>query len=169
MMALFASLMIIINATMQSLNEYKKMFIFVLAGLIVKTILNVPLMYIFYSLAFHASYGVITASISGYLTTIILSLNFLNKKFKVNYEQTFNKTINIILTVIIMAIIILLMQFVIPIDTHHRLLALVLVILYALVGGSIYIYLTIKNKLLIDIFGKTFIERILIRLKIKIY
>lgn len=167
MMALFASLMIIINATMQSLNEYKKMFIFVLAGLIVKTILNVPLMYIFYSLAFHASYGVITASIAGYLTTIILSLNFLNKKFKVNYEQTFNKTINIILTVIIMAIIILLMQFVIPIDTHHRLLALVLVILYALVGGSIYIYLTIKNKLLIDIFGKTFIERILIRLKIK--
>ena len=165
--ALFTSLLVILNVILQSLNEYKKMFLFILTGFIVKAVLNIPLMYSFHSLGFHASYGVITASIVGYFVSIVMTLRFLNKELKVNYEDTFNKLINIIFTVIIMVIVILLLQFVIPIDTTNRLLALGLTAFYSIIGSAIYIFITIKNKLLPEIFGRLFIDKILARLKLK--
>ncbi len=168
-MALFASILTILNVILQSLNEYKRMFFFVLSGLLVKVILNVPLMYSFHSLGLHASYGVITASIGGYLTSIILTLIFLNKELKVNYEQTFKKVMNIIFTILIMAIFILLLQFVIPVDTTNRFIALALIVLYSIIGFVIYLFITIKNKLLVDILGKMFIEKFLLKLNIKSY
>jgi O-antigen/teichoic acid export membrane protein len=164
--ALFASLLVILNVTMQSLNEYRRMFIFVFIGFIVKTLFNIPLMYSFHALGLHASYGVITATILGYFISILLVLNFLNKELRVNFDDTFMKTLNIIFTVIIMGIIILLLQFVIPVDTANRLMALALVIFYSIIGASIYLYITIKNNLLFEIFGKNSIRSLLHKLKI---
>ncbi len=166
MISIFTSLLIILNIILQSLNQFKKMFTFILTGFVIKLLFNIPLMYSFSSIGFHASYGVITASIIGYFISIGLILRFLKKSIGVNYEDTFNKIINIFFTVVIMSVVILLIQFVVPVDTANRLHALGLIIFYSIIGASIYIYITIKNKLLFEIVGKSFIERILTKMKI---
>ncbi len=165
--ALFASLLTILNVIIQSLNQYRKMFIFIMAGFIVKLIFNVPLMYSFHSLGIHASYGAITATIIGYTVSIIMTLRFLKKDVQVNYEDTFKKIINIVFALVIMAIIILLGQFILPISTHNRIAALGLVIFYSLLGMSVYTLIMIKNKLLVDIFGRPVLEKILSKIGMK--
>lgn len=136
------------------------MFIYVLAGLAVKIIFNVPLMYSFERLGLHAGYGVVTATILGFSTSIILILRRLHKKVGVNYEQTVRCLINIIYACLIMAAFVLMFQLVIPITTHDRLTALLLTALYSVIGAFIYIVVTAKDRLLQFIFGESFIKRI---------
>jgi peptidoglycan biosynthesis protein MviN/MurJ (putative lipid II flippase) len=151
----------------QSVNENKKMIIYLTIGLIVKFVLNVPLMYIFHNFGIHASYGVSTATIIGCAISCILILISLGKRLKVNYEPTLRKLLDIILSTFVMAIVILLLQLVIPVDTHNRLLALLLTLMYTIIGGSIYLFITMKNGMFYEIWGRNFIKKILIKLRLK--
>ena len=65
-----------------------------------------------------------------------------------------------------MAIIILLIQFIVGVDTTNRLLALSRVIFYSILGITIYLTITLKNKLLINIFGQAVISSFLNRFKL---
>ena len=65
-----------------------------------------------------------------------------------------------------MAVIILLVQFIVRVDTSNRLLALSFIIFYSILGAVIYLIITIKNKLLINIFGQAVINSILSRFKL---
>ncbi len=164
--AFFSGILTTLNVIIQSLNEYKKMFIFLSIGLLVKIIFNIPLMHSFHTLGFHASYGVVSSTIIGVLVSSILILHFLHKKIKINYEDTLKKVIDIIFASMIMAIVVLALQFIIPINVTNRLLALGLVVLYSLIGFSIYFYITIKSNTLYEIFGNDIIYKILIKLKL---
>lgn len=163
--ALFSSLITTLNVILQSLNEQMKMFIYVLSGFLVKLIFNVPLMYSFERMGLHAGYGVITATILGFATSIVLILVRLHKIVDVNYEETVKRFITIIYACLCMSAVILLMQLFVPINTEHRIEALLLTVLYSSVGGFVYLFVTAKNKLLTGIFGESFVNKILNKLK----
>ncbi|MDD3048955.1 MAG: polysaccharide biosynthesis protein [Bacilli bacterium] len=165
--ALFLSLLQTLNTIFQSINEHKRMVIYLIIGLLTKIIFNVPLMCAFDSFGLNPSYGANTATIIGLMITSILILIYLKKALRVNYEGTFKKVLNIIMSTIIMTIVLLLFQFIIPIGTHNRLLALLLTLLYGLIGGAVYLFITTKNGLLKEVFGDSFINKILIKLRIK--
>ncbi|MDD2490559.1 MAG: polysaccharide biosynthesis C-terminal domain-containing protein, partial [Bacilli bacterium] len=166
MVALIGSLSVILNVILNSLNKYKKLFVYTFTGFIIKTVFTVPLMYSFHALGLHASYGAITATIFGYFSSIFLILRFLKVEYQVKYEETFKRIINMILAVIIMSIVIILLQFIIPVSTSNRIIALLLIGFYSIIGSLIYLIMMIKNKLLFQVFGYHFIERILNRLKL---
>lgn len=163
---LFFSLLMTLNVIMQFLNENKKIFIYILVGLVVKIILNIPLMHSFHEIGMHASYGVITASILGYSTSILLILWRLHKKIGVNYEETFNRLITIVYACLIMSLVVLACQLFIPVATSNRFIAVALVGLYSLLGSSIYLFITARRGLVVQIFGKSLINKILVKLKL---
>lgn len=165
--SLVSSLLLVLNMTFQFLNERWRMFIYILVGLIVKASLNIPLMYFFENIGLHGSYGAITATILGFMLSIILILARLRKKVGVNYKETFKRFGVIVFACLIMAVVSSLLQLVLPIDSMHRLSSIILIGIVGCVGVFVYILITIKTGVLVSIFGKTFLNKILSKLKIK--
>jgi len=128
---------------------------------------NVPLMYAFNAININAGHGPTLATILGFLVTIVLILILLYKKIGVDYTQTLKRLFTIVYVCFIMSLIIILLKQVIQIDVESRSMALLSVVIFSSVGAFIYIFITIKNGLLTDIFGQTYINRILKKFKFK--
>ncbi len=144
----------------QVLKEYKMVFISLISGLLFKIIFNIPFIYGFNRLGLPAYYGAITATICGYFVSAGISLVFLNKKFKVKYEETVKKLINILISVLIMAAVLLLLKIFIPFTIKSRLINILIVGLYAIIGAVTYLFLTIKNKTFTSIFGDNLLKKL---------
>ncbi|MGI6329736.1 MAG: putative polysaccharide biosynthesis protein [Bacilli bacterium] len=164
-MALFLVIMSTLNITFQALNEPKKMLTFLITGIMIKIIFNIPLMKAFHSYGFHAAYGAVTATILGLITASVLILITIQRKYKINYEETFNRLLDILLATFVMVFILLLLQFIIPLNTTNRLLAILLTGGYSLIGISIYLYLTIKGGVFDNIFGRGYFKYLLNKIR----
>lgn len=167
MIAIPSCLLVTLNVIIQSLNEQSKMFLYISLGFLVKVIFNVPLMYSFHRMGFNAGYGVVTASMLGFFTSCFLILLRLHKKTGVNYEDTVKKIFSIIYGCLIMALVILLCQLVLPIGTANRLPALILTIIYTVIGSVTYFVVTYKMGLLTSVFGNAFVNKVLKKMKLK--
>ena len=167
LIAIPSCLIVTLNVILQSLNEQGKMFIYIFLGFLVKIIFNVPLMYSFDRMGFNAGYGVTTASMLGFFTSSILILMRLHKKTGVNYEETVKRLIMIIYTCLIMSIVILALQFLIPIHNESRLISLLITSVYAVIGSFIYMFISYKQGLLVSVFGETFINKTMRKLRLK--
>ena len=146
--------------TTQILKDYKMTFIALIIGFLVKLSLNVPLLYGFHKMGLPAYYGSIMATIIGFLTCTTMCLIFLHKKYKVDYEETLKRFINILGAVIVMTIVLLILKVIFPIVSPSKLINIIIIVIYALLGGIIYLGITIKNKTLQKIFGDEIISKI---------
>ena len=146
-------------------QEYKRVFIGLLTGLLINALLNVPLLYGFYKIGLPAYYGSTTATILGYLVCAFICLIFLHKKYQVDYEETVKCFIEVTTSVTIMAIVLLLLKILLPYSTPSRLINIIIIIIYTIIGGIIYLGITIKNKTLYKVFGNDIILKILNKFK----
>lgn len=151
--------------TVQILKDYKMVFISLISGFITKLILNIPLLYGFHKMGLPAYYGAITATILGYLVCAFICLTFLNKKYKVDYEETLKRLLDVIYAVLVMAIVLLLLKVFFPLTTTNRLLNILIIIIYTIIGGIIYLGITIKNGSLYKVFGNDIIVKIIKKFK----
>lgn len=151
--------------TVQILKDYKIVFIALISGFFTKLILNVPLLYGFYKMGLPAYYGSIIATILGYLVCAFICLVFLNKKYKVDYEETIKCFIEVTTSVTVMAIALLLLKVIFPYSTPSKLLNILIIIIYTLIGGIIYLGITIKNGTLYKVFGSDIINKVINKLK----
>ena len=155
--ALFTSTVMIV----QLLKEYKTVFFSLLSGMLVKIILNIPLIHSFNKMGLPAFYGAITATILGFLTSTLISIIVLKKKYKINFEETIKEILNILMAVIVMVLVLFGLKQFIPIDTSSRLMEILVVALYAVIGAIIYILVLYKTNTINNIFGKEKIDKIL--------
>ena len=157
--ALFSSLLTILTTILQFLNEYKKLFLYVLFGLLTKLVLNIPLMYLFNSININAGHGATLSTILGFLVTIILILIHLHKKIGVDYTNTLKKLLSIIFACSVMVVVIIILKNVLPLNVESRSTSLLAVAFLSAIGASTYLFITIKKGLLTDIFGNTVINK----------
>ncbi len=150
---------------LQLLKEYKMVFFSLLLGLLVNASLNVPLLYAFDRMGFPAYYGSTTSTILGYSSCVVLSLWYIHKKYKVNYEDTIKKVISIVMTTLVMAILLLLFKQIFPFESSSRVFAIVYVAIYALFGIIIYFLIAFQSHLIYDVFGKKNVMKIKQRIR----
>lgn len=150
---------------LQLLKEYKQVFICLVTGLLTNAILNIPLLYLFDKMGLPAYYGSTTSTILGYGACSYLAFHYIGKKYKVSYNETIKRVFNIIFYTMIMVIIILVLKYIIPITSTSRIINVLYVILFSIVGILVYFWTMFKSKLIYDIFGKANIEKILKRLR----
>ena len=148
------------TTTMQLLKEYKMVFLTLIVGFLVKLTLNIPLMYLFNYFNIYPFYGSITATMLGFLTSTLISTIHMKRKFNLEYKSTFKELKNIIIGVLLMLIGMFVATTVIPLQVKSRILSLVIAIVYAVIGGSIYLIYIYKTKTLENIFGKEFFNKI---------
>ena len=141
----------------QVLKDYKMVFWSLFIGVFLKFFLNNNLISAFYKMGLPAYYGVITASIIGYLVSFIICLITLHYKYNVNYESVVKNLIDIISGSMIMTITLFLLKFIIPITSSIRFINLFIVLIYVLIGGLVYIVFMYKLGMVKRIFGNKYV------------
>lgn len=150
----------------QVLKKYKTVFISLFSGIVLKAILNVPLINLFNSIGIHAYYGSIVSSIIGYGLSFIICLISLSKSYKVSYKDSFIEILKIIFATIVMILALTLLKFIIPISSTTRIVNLTIIIVYTLTGIIVYYLVVKKTGTLYRVFGKEFLTKIKKKLRL---
>lgn len=156
---LFVGLFTAMVTTLQSLKDYKAVFTSLIVGVIVKLLLNTNLLIAFNKMHFPAYYGVITASILGYLVSFVVCLFILGLKYKINYEKVLKDFVEIMCASLLMIVVLFLLKFIIPISVSNRFLNIFIILVYMIVGMMVYFYYTYKNKTIKSIFGNRLFKK----------
>jgi O-antigen/teichoic acid export membrane protein len=147
---LFTSLIIMI----QTLKDKKVVLISLITGVVLKILLNNYLLKAFYNVNLPPYYGVITASIIGYLVSIIICLIVLRRKYKINFEEIVNNFVNIMCAAFLMILVLFICKLFIPITSTNRIMNLVIVLVYAVIGAMVYFVYNHFSKLTNKVFGR---------------
>ncbi len=152
--------------TLQVLKDYKIVFVSLIAGVILKVLLNHNLLIAFNNMNLPPYYGFITASILGYLTSLIICIITLHNKYKITFELFVKNLIDIICGSLIMILVLTLVKFIIPVYSTIRINNLLIIIGYAFIGAIIYFVYAYFTGLTKKIFGKDIVlvlKRVLIK------
>ena len=164
--ALFTSIFTLSITVTQLLKQYKMVFIGLITGLLIKLCFNVALINTFSNMGLPAYYGAITSSILGFLVSSIMMMFYIYKKFHVSYETTVREGFSILWAVIIMIVVICAVRLVVPEVLDSRVLNILLILLYTVIGAIVYFIITLKTNTVTNIFGKDFTNKILRKLRL---
>lgn len=165
--AFFASIYLVISMSLQSLNKFKVVYMSSILGFVINALMDVPLMYLFNKLGLHAFLGAISATILGYVVSYSISLSKLESELNFNYKEIIKTIKRLILPSISLILVLLILNLFINIDVTGRLNAIIVCTPFALIGGLTYIIITYKTGLLSDTLGSDYLDKILIKLRIK--
>lgn len=160
---LFASLVTIINTILQGMKKFKLIYLSTFLGLIINTILDIPLILLFNYLGLAPYVATMVASMIGYGLSFITITIILNHKYRFSYSDTFKYIKKLILPTIAMMIVLIISTYV---KMEQNLLNTF--IRLAIFGGlSMLVYLLIAhtNGVMDDIFGSNIINVIKHKLK----
>lgn len=150
--ALFGGLYSIVVNTLQGLNKYKLVIISVLIGLVINTVLDVPMMLLCNKLGYEVSYGAIIAAILGYSTSIILSLMVLNKKYNFSFKETIKRLPSYIISWSVFILTIVILKLFIPTNLNGRFIQIPILMIFGLISFGVYMLINYYNGNLTNLF-----------------
>lgn len=151
--ALFGGLYSIVVNTLQGLNKYKLVITSVLIGLIINTVLDVPMMLLCDRLGYEVSYGAILAAIIGYSTSIILSMVILNKKYNFSFKDTLKRLPSYIISWSVFILVIVILKLFIPTNLSGRFIQIPILMIFGLISFGIYMVMNYYNGNLTSLFN----------------
>lgn len=139
-------LLYIIGIKLLEVSSSKKvLYITLLTGILVKIVLTIPLINSFYRMGYNLIYGDIVANIIGMFVSYIMTILYLNKKYKIDFSNSFEKILNIVYENIILSLILIISSMVISLNVNSKSQALIVIIINIVIY---VIYNIIKNLLL---------------------
>lgn len=162
--AMLGNVAMIISCTLQGMNKYKHVYLMNLIGSLTNAILDVPLMILFNKLNLPAYYGASVSSIIGYTTSTLIGLKYINKDKNISYKETIKLIFKSLIPALSMLVVLLIINHFIPLDVYKKFDAIILIIINAIIGGIIYIYLSFKLNIPYQIFGKEYLNKIIKKL-----
>ena len=135
---LFVSLFTFTVIVLQSLKDFKIVFISLLVGVLLKVFLNNKLLFAFYQMRFPAYYGAITATIIGYFTSFFICLIVLQKKYSISFESVIKNFVDIMCSSILMIVCLVIVRFFVPFSSNVRIHNLWFIIIYTAIGMCAY-------------------------------
>lgn len=165
--ALFASIYIVISMALQSLNMFKVVYKSTILGFLTNAILDVPLMYLMKKLGTHAFYGAIIATVLGYVLSYTISLSSLKKQLGFSFKGIIDTIKKSMLPILSMTCVLILINLFLKLNVSGSIQIFITCLIYALVGGFVYLSISYKIGLLESVFEKEFIDKIFKKLKIR--
>ena len=157
---LFTGLFTTTVTVLQTLKDYKSVLISLCIGVLIKLILNISLLRGFMLINLPPYYGVITATIIGYLVSFISCLIILKYKYKVVFENIIKYLIEILCGSILMILVLTVIGLFVPTYSASRIVNLVLILFYGIVGAIVYFMYINYSGITNEIFGKNIINSI---------
>ena len=143
--ALFGGLYTVVVNTLQGLSKYKLVITTVFIGLILNTVLDVPMMLLVDKLGYEPSYGAVLAAMIGYSASIIISLVVLNKKYGFSFKETREKLPSYVISWLVFEVVITLLKLVIPTNLDGRLIQIPILLLFGVLSFGIYFVIHYLN------------------------
>ena len=157
---LIVSVFTLLITILQCFKDYKAVFCCLVVGVIFKIIFNLSCLRTFASIGLPPYYGIITATLIGYLLSIVLSFLFLHNKYKIRFEKLTKSMIDIICASLLMLVGLMILRFFIPISSSIKLLNILIVVFYSLIGMIIYFLYCHFSGLTKSIFGNNMLKNI---------
>ena len=157
---LFVSLFTAILIILQVLKEYKTIMISLIGGFLIKLFFNYHMVLAFSHMNLPPYYGFITASIVGYLFSIVVCLSLLKSKYQLHLEEIIKYFIDILCGCIVMIIVLFIMKLIFPFTSNHIVVQFLLLLFYSIVGAVVYFSYTYFVGVTNKIFGKNTLLKI---------
>lgn len=157
--SLFSSIQLLLNMSLQGLNEYKTVYFNTILGFLINAILDIPLMRLFNILNIYPYYGAITSTIIGYSISIMIIIILLRKKYNFKIGMSFKIIKKELIALIISLTFIIIVKSIIPV-CNNRLIQIPIILLLMLVGSLPYLFITYKNGLLNTVLGDNVMQKI---------
>lgn len=161
---LTSSLYTVTLTIMQSIDKYKVVFVCLFIEVLTKLVLQYPLMILAYKLGIGAYCGNIAATLIATMSTVIISIIYMKTKMKISLRISFVSTLKITIASLLMYLALMVLNEFVPVVVDGRLNAILIVALYAFVGGLLYFVITYKS-LFKNIFGEEIINKIFKKFK----
>lgn len=152
----------------QAMNNTKLTFIILGSCVLLKVLLNTPMMHLFDMIGIKAYYAPAFTDIIVQICIFLIVLIYFRKKYKFAYKKTFINSIKSIGCSLVMLVCLIGLKLIInQYLVGGRFISMVSLIIYAIVGMVIYFVLSYKIGLTNSIFGKDRIDRYLIKFHLK--
>lgn len=138
-------LYIVVNSLLQGLNKPKVIYTSVITGTLINLILDIPLMYLFKKLNLPAYYGAITATLIGTTISNMISIIYLKRKMKFNYQETIKSVPRFLVSLLILIIMIFVFNKILPIENKNRLIQIFNLGISGIICGSTYLIINFKH------------------------
>jgi O-antigen/teichoic acid export membrane protein len=148
--ALLYSLFTVNVAILQGLDKQKYAIIGLIGGVILKIVLNVPLIYLF------KTYGAVLATALGYLFSILYNFYYIRKNAQFSFNKVFRRIIFMIILSGLMAGAVYAVEYLLGFWWTYkdgRMISMFLVIIGAIVGAIVYLGVAYKLNLFEIILG----------------
>ena len=155
LLAILDSAYIMICSALQGLSKTKLIYISCGTGLITKTILDIPLIFLFNKLGIYPFYGAILATTIGYILSLIIPLYTLHHKYNFSYKETVKSIPKLILTIAILIAICLIIK---PVIFNHINGKFYMLLVLGFIGLICLILYYLMNK---DLLNKLLGDRLL--------
>lgn len=165
--ALSYSFFTVLINLMQTLNNTKVALITLFSSFIGKVILNIPIMNLCKIMKIELYLGPIIVTLLTQTLAIIYVIYVLKKQYQVKLKETLKIYIKIILATLIMLLVLIILEQFISLNITNRLLSIIYIGLYAVIGIIIYGLIMIKTNTLNQVLGNNFINNILRKLHLK--
>lgn len=151
----FSLISILINIV-QTTNHTKTAIKVLFFSFLANACLNIPMMYFCHYIGFGGYQGASVATLITQIIPCIYLFHYIKKNFNINYKIAKSNCFKIILITAIMIICLMILSLFYKIDSTERISALIEVIVYSIIGGTIYLTLAYKSGLLHNLFGNRF-------------
>jgi O-antigen/teichoic acid export membrane protein len=147
--AILFALFAVTAAILQGIDEQKFTIFSLLVGLLLKLVLNIPLIRLF------ETQGAVIATVIGYAVAILINLYIIKKYARYQFRLILRRTmfigaLNAIMAVVVLVLYGVLVQFLNPESGFQSIL---LVAICGGVGALVYFYLSLRSKLADRLFG----------------
>lgn len=157
LLAILDSAYIMICSALQGLSKTKLIYISCATGLITKTILDIPLIFLFNKIGIYPFYGAILATTIGYLLSLAIPLYTLKHKYNFNYTDTIKSIPKLIVTIVILVIICIGLRSIVFTHVTGKLPELIALAIIGIL--SLIIYYLLNKDLLNQLIGDKFINK----------
>jgi len=158
--SLFSNLFAIGNYTLQSINKFKTVYVSSILGLLVNTILDVPLMLLFDKIGLPSYWGATFATIIGLTLTISIVMIVLRKEFNFKYREILNVIKKTLIPLGAMIIVVVLLKAIISINFVSRIQCILYIGIISVIGALIYFAVSYKIGLMNQVLGDDFMDKI---------
>lgn len=149
----------------QSMNQTKITIRALVSSLILKAILNVPMMYFFKFIGIPSYFAMSVTDGIAQLSALIYVMYLLKKQFKFNYKTLYPFLFKVLAGVLSMSAVLLLVRRFVFFSNVSIVMALVTVVIYMIIGAVIYFLVVEKFGLLKEILGPDYKSRLLGRFR----
>lgn len=164
--ALTFSIFAILINVFQTMNNYKVAIGTLLVSFFAKLFLNGPMMSLFVFLKIAPYHGPNVLTLIIQVIAILVMIKILKIKYQFTYKEHLSKYIQIFMCSLIMLVMLMIFKMLMPIEATTKLGALFEIAIFGAIGVATYIFVVFRTKLVYDVFGESFVNRVFKKLKL---